>query len=146
MPGSEYTLEDSIGYLINRASRSIRRRLNARLADTGPAITGEEWAILVHLWNQDGQPQQQLADTLDKDKTTMSRLLSSLERQHLIVRVPDEADRRQKLVYLTDQGNTLEQAIVPIALQVLAEAQRGLADDQLETCKEVLRRIHDNLA
>ncbi|NBC17217.1 MAG: MarR family transcriptional regulator [Bacteroidetes bacterium] len=146
MPHDEYRLDDSIGYLINRASRSIRQRLNAVLSDEGFSITGEEWAILVHLWNQDGQPQQQIADTLDKDKTTLSRLLSSLERQNLVVRIPDQADRRRRLIYLTPGGQALEDEVIPVALRVLREAQSGISANHLATCKAVLRQIHDNLS
>lgn len=146
MPHDEYRLNDSIGYLINRASRSIRQRLNAVLSEEGFSITGEEWAILVHLWNQDGQPQQQIADTLDKDKTTLSRLLNSLERQNLVVRIPDQADRRRRLIYLTPGGQALEDEVIPVALRVLREAQAGIPPDQLATCKDVLRQIHDNIA
>lgn len=146
MPHDDYRLDDSIGYLINRASRSIRQRLNAVLSDEGFSITGEEWAILVHLWNQDGQPQQQIADTLDKDKTTLSRLLSSLERQNLVVRIPDQADRRRRLIYLTPGGQALEDAVIPVALRVLRAAQAGIPPDHLDACKEVLRQIHDNLS
>jgi DNA-binding MarR family transcriptional regulator len=146
MASAGYRLDDSIGYLINRASRFIRRRMNAALAAAGHTITGEEWAVLVHLWHADGQPQQHLADTLHKDKTTMTRLINGLEKQNLVARVPDQADRRQKLIYLTAQGRALEGDVIPLAVGVLGEAQRGIPPAQVALCKDVLRMIYANLA
>jgi 6-phosphofructokinase 1 len=43
-------------------------------------ITSEQFSVLVHVWDQNGQPQYVLVDKLYKDKTTMARLVASLEQ------------------------------------------------------------------
>ena len=65
--------------------------------------------IMLLLWKENGQFQQQLADGSYKDKTTLTRQIDGLEKRNLIVRVPDKIDRRQKRGYLTNKGKRFEQ-------------------------------------
>lgn len=141
-----YRLEESVGYLINRASRAIRRRFNARLHEAGFGITGEQWAVLVHLWERDARPQHELAAILDKDKTTITRLVDDLEAQELVRRVEDPADRRRRLVTLTPRAHQMEAGVKRLAQDVLSEAVDGVADADLRTTKAILRRIFDTLS
>jgi DNA-binding MarR family transcriptional regulator len=70
----------------------------------GHSITGEQFEVLVVLWNEDGKNQQRLSKALCKDKTTITRLIKSLEELNLVKRVTNRKDKRQKLVYLTRSG------------------------------------------
>lgn len=137
----DYQLNDSIGYLINRASRAIRQRFSALLDARGFDITGEQWAVLVHLWEQDGRPQHELAEILHKDKTTITRLINSLEERDLVVRITDEQDRRRKRVHLTPRARRIEPEVKALAAEVLDEAVAGLDAAEVATCKTVLRHI-----
>lgn len=143
---TSYRLDASIGYLLNRASRAIHKRFNARLVEANYAITGEQWAVLVHLWEQDGRPQRELAEILGKDKTTITRLVHDLEKRNLAVRVPGKADRRQKLVHLTPYAQSIEKPVKAIAQAVLLEAQAGLTDAEVAIAKKVMRHIETQLA
>ncbi len=145
MTDTDYQIDDSLGYIVGTASRAMVNRLNRNFAEGGFDVTVEQWAILVHLWQQDGQFQQQLAICSFKDKTSITRLIDGLEKRNLVVRIPDRLDRRQKLIYLTAKGRELRGALVKIALQSLQEAQQGICPEQLAICKEVLRQVSQNL-
>ncbi|MBI1928890.1 MarR family transcriptional regulator, partial [Candidatus Poribacteria bacterium] len=88
-----YNLDESLGYIVNRAARAVLNRLNRNFAEAGHDATAEQWRILVHLWHQDGQRQQQLADIICQDKTSITRLINGLEKRNLVVRIPDTIDR-----------------------------------------------------
>lgn len=145
MPETTYQLESSLGYLVNRASRAIRKAFNARLEEGNFPVTGEQWAVLVHLWERDGRPQYELADLLDKDKTTMTRFIDELEKRNLVVRIADQQDRRQNLVHLTPLGKSLEASTKAVALEVLNTAAATVSDEDLAICKRTLSRIYDTL-
>jgi DNA-binding MarR family transcriptional regulator len=138
-------LKESLIYLVNRASRAIRKYLNQELMMKGYNVTGEQFDILVHLWNTDGQQQQRLGKTLYKDKSTMTRLIKSVEELKLVKRVPNKDDERQKLVYLTRSGEKIMRELANVAQKVLTKAQKGINAADLAICKDVLRKIHEAL-
>jgi DNA-binding MarR family transcriptional regulator len=140
-----YTLEDSLGYLVNRASRTIRQYLNQELRRRNFPVTGEQFAVLVHIWRRGGQTQQELGHELAKEKTTMTRMLNGLEGQDFIRREFDSRDGRIRRIYLTAKGQEVMEKLTALAGEVLTTAQMEVSPSELLTCKKVLRRVHQTL-
>ncbi len=145
MKHSSYTLEKSLGHLATRFSRVLLRRINATLSQYGLPITADQYSFLVQLWDQNGLPQGVLADKTAKDKTTMARLAAGLEALGLIARLPSPGDARERLVFLSDRGKKVMDEATGLVRDILAEAQQGIEEAQLEVCREVLRRACRNL-
>ena len=139
------SLEKSLGHLAARFSRVLLRRINATLSQHGFPITSDQYSFLVQLWDQNGLPQGVLADKTVKDKTTMARLAAGLESLGLIVRLPSPGDARERLVFLTDKGKEMMDAARGLVREILAEAQQGIDETQLEVCRDVLLRAFCNL-
>jgi DNA-binding MarR family transcriptional regulator len=146
MGNENFQLQESLGYLVNRASRTIRKYFNQELMRKGYSVTGEQFDVLVRLWDKDGQHQQGLAETLYKDKTTMTRLIKSVEALHLVKRVTNKKDERQKLVYLTKSGKKIMKELNSLAQEVLMKVQKGINPADMASCKDVLKRIHKTLS
>lgn len=53
---------------------------------------------------KDGVTQQELCNATFKDKPSMTRLIDNMEKQHLVIRVPDKKDRRTNKIHLTENG------------------------------------------
>ena|SRR5208337_4952449 len=100
-----YDRSQSLGHLTNVVARSLNSRLGKRFAQAGIDLTAEQWGAMLLLWNQDGRKQQEIAQGLALEKSTVSRLLDGLEKQGLAVRTQDPNDSRQKLIILTDMGS-----------------------------------------
>lgn len=97
----------SLGELLGRAHYSMRRRLNRRMAGSGIELTGEQCMILLVPGCESKLIQQDLADRLFKDKTGISRLVSTMERKGLIQRTSTVEDRRNNFLELTDYGHSM---------------------------------------
>ena len=67
-----------------------------------------------------------------------------MERQHLVIRVPDKKDRRTNKIHLTENGKKLEEKARFIANKTLKEALHGLTLEELRISQEVLRKIFTN--
>lgn len=145
MAQTPYNLEESLGYVIGRAGRALANQLNQNFEKAGYDVTCEQWAILMNLVRKNGQSQTELASTSCKDKTSITRLLDGMEKRRLVVRRPDKNDGRHKFIHLTDKGNKLQQTLLKLVKKTLEEAQDGINVQKLETCKEVLRQIAQNL-
>ncbi|WP_223907837.1 MarR family winged helix-turn-helix transcriptional regulator [Geobacter sp. AOG1] len=140
-----YSFEESLGHLTSQASRMILKRINQELSRRGLPITSDQFSTLVYVWNQNGQPQYTLAESLNKDKTTMTRMLAGLESSGLIVRLPGNTDAREKNVFLTDRGNQMMQDVTQVVQEVLENAMSGIDESEIEMCKNVLRKFYGNL-
>lgn len=139
-----YVLEESLGYLMGRATRTLAALVNHNFAKAGYDVTCEQWSVLVNLGKKNGQSQQDLAGLTCKDKTTITRLIDNMEKHNLVVRIPDKNDKRQKLIYLTKKGRDLQEELKGIIAQTLKEAQKAIKTNDLETCKRVLEQVYEN--
>ena len=146
MHDRDHDSEQSIFLFIKRTSKAFRRRLNHSFVEAGYDITSEQCRILRCLWQKDGQRQQDLANVAHKDKTSITRIVDSMEKRDLVVRVHDRLDRRQNLIYLTNKGKKLQEGLMQIVRKISAEAQQGITPEDLDTFREVLTRLHKNLS
>jgi DNA-binding MarR family transcriptional regulator len=141
---AKHILEQSLGYMVGRAARSLGTKLNRNFAEAGFDVTCEQWSVLANLFETNGQSQQELAGTTCKDKTSMTRLLDNMENHNLVVRVPSKEDKRQKLIYLTPKGQKFRIELLKIVKLTLEQAQKLIPIKDLETCKRVLKRVYEN--
>ena len=146
MGKNKYTFQNSLGYLVNSASRIIRKYLNQEFIKKGYSVTGEQFDILLHLWDTDGQHQQQLAEALYRDKTTITRAINSLEALNLVRRISNKKDKRQKLVYLSKSGEKIAKELTSLAQTILLKTQNGIDPAKLDISKNVLRQFNETLS
>jgi DNA-binding MarR family transcriptional regulator len=136
---------DPMGWLLSLCSMMVRNGLTTRFADAGHNVTPEQWSILSHLWQNDGLTQQNLANRFHRSKVAAFHLISKLEEQGLIVRLPNPGDGRSNLIYLTPQGKAVVGDLIPVAQANLDKALEGVSQSDEEAAKAVLRRIIVNL-
>ncbi len=142
----KYLLNDSLYYLAALYARTVHRRLNQELSGKGYKITAEQLSFLVHVWAQGGQTQQFLAEKLYKNKTTMARLISSVESQGLVARKAGKHDGREKTVFITPQGEKIIHKLSEIAQKLCyTNVAKGISEREIALCKDVLRRAHQNV-
>jgi DNA-binding MarR family transcriptional regulator len=107
-PGPELT--GRLGYSLKHVWLRLGELTAAALAPH--SLDGRELAVLVVLSGGEPASQQQAAQRLGIDRTTMVALLDGLERKALVTRHPDTQDRRKNVVELTAAGRaTLRDAI-----------------------------------
>lgn len=146
MDNENFKVHESLGFLIQRASRLIRKYLNKELTGKGYNLTGEQYDILFHLWHRDVQNQHDLARRLCKDKTTITRLIKGIESLNLVKRVSNKEDKRKKLVCLTASGKTVVKELASLAQAVFEKAQEGISSSDIAVCKEVLTEISETIS
>jgi DNA-binding MarR family transcriptional regulator len=131
---------EDLGAVFARITRRLIAAERPLLAAHGLSM----WAYIVlsHLAHQPAGTQLALAEAIHYDKTRLIGLLDELERDGLITRKPDPADRRARTVGLTPAGR---------ARHAAAQADvRAMEDEFLgdlsATDRERLRRVLSRLA
>ena len=108
-----------------RAARALARRFDLALRPVG--LTSGQFSLLMSL-NRPAPPSiGSVARLLAMDRTTLTANLKPLERRGLVATGVDPADRRGRLLSLTDAGRTLLAAAVPIWVSNHADVERLLA-------------------
>ena len=134
---------ERIGRLIQQVSRNWRRAVNLRMAPLG--LTDATWLPLLYLNRVGSVRQGELADVLGLDRSSMVRLIDTLEQQGLVLREDDPDDRRAKKIVLTPAAQPVVQAAMDAALRVLDGAVKGISPMDLETTVQVLETMLSRL-
>ena len=146
MSNNQFKRGELYSVINGMASTAVARRLQKNFRLAGLEITIEQWSVLYHLWKKDGISQQDLCNASFRDKPSITRLVDNLERAQLVKRVAAATDRRINLIYLTKEGQQLQEQSMKLADQTLNEALQSVPADKVEVCKQVLQIVYDNLS
>jgi DNA-binding MarR family transcriptional regulator len=137
-----------VGLLVHDVARLLRRRIDQRAQAVG--LTSAQWRVLsvvarAEFKNEEPPNQAALADEMDLEPITLSRLIDRMEAAKLIERRPDPADRRAHRLYLQDAARPLVAKFRDVATGCLSDALEGVSDAEIEGLTGVLTRIRNNL-
>jgi DNA-binding MarR family transcriptional regulator len=114
-----------------RTRMAFRRAMQRTLKRNEAGITFEMLQVLSCLWNEQGITQQVLAERTAKDKACLTNLMLNLEKKGYVCRKEDASDRRNKLVYLTPEGERFREQIRPVLDQVYVNAEKSIGQETL---------------
>jgi DNA-binding MarR family transcriptional regulator len=134
---------DSLGYQIAHLNRLYDRRLQDVLEGLG--VAPGQFAPLVMLFEQDGLTQAELCRRINVEQPTMANTLDRMERDGLIRRKPDPADKRRATVHLTPRAAEMRAEVMERARKVATQAMRGFSPAEQDQAFGLLARLSDNL-
>ncbi|WJH35339.1 MarR family transcriptional regulator [Paenibacillus sp. CC-CFT747] len=108
-------------------------------------ITPEQWNVLKHVQETNGISQKELSIMADKDKTSITRTLDSLERRGAVRRQVNPEDRRSFLVFLTEEGMGLIERLQPIPDKVNRLVSRDLSGEELAVFRQTLTVLQSRI-
>jgi MarR family transcriptional regulator for hemolysin len=91
--------------------------------------------------NKEEVIQKDMADLIGKDKSTILRLIDSLESKELVRRVADTKDRRKNYLMVTKKGEELIKQYENIFSAIFEELQQGLNESELNIFYKVAAHI-----
>jgi MarR family transcriptional regulator, transcriptional regulator for hemolysin len=130
-------------FILNDVARLLRTYADYRAAQFG--MTRAQWAVLVRLDLYEGLNQSELADMLDLQPITLTRLLDTLCDSGLIERRPDPDDRRAKRLFLTRAARPLLLQLASLGEETMANVLEGVASETVEQMVSQLEVVRDNL-
>src|SRR6185295_10348955 len=95
---------DRLGFLIHDAQRLLRKRFEARAASYG--LSTAQWRLLVRLVKEEGSTQARLAEYLEIEPISVSRLVDRMEAGGWVARKQDASDRRVRMIFPTDRSRS----------------------------------------
>ncbi len=130
--------EPDLSYLLDHTSHVLRTRMTAALGEIG--LTPRMHCVLVHALEAE-RTQAQLAEIGDMDKTTMVVTVDALEKAGLAERRPSSADRRARIIAVTDAGAEVAARSQKIVDGVHEAALGSLPDEERAVLLRALNRL-----
>jgi len=101
--------------------------------------------ILFALYEQNGRTHGELAQCLNVQPATITKMLQRMEQNEFVYRQPDEKDQRISRVFLTEKGSAYHQRVLHIFSQLEENENEGFTDEELITLRNLLSRVAANL-
>jgi len=143
---ADLEVENCPYYLTTRVSLATTAALKRGFAEAGigfvrPAYLGS----LMSLWREDGLKMIDLGRRAGLEPSTMTGLLDRMERDGLVERRADPADRRVLKIFLTEAGNQARDAVIGIVDRTLAGVFSGVNAGEIEALKGLMRKVLTNI-
>jgi MarR family transcriptional regulator for hemolysin len=140
---SQVPITREIAMNIMDVARLLRTYADQRARQFG--ISRAQWVVLIRLDRSEGLKQSELAEILDLQPISLTRLLDRLAENGLIERRADPNDRRANRLYLTPAARPLLNQLTALGNEMMDEVLAGLDGRANERLLKDLLHIKDNL-
>jgi MarR family transcriptional regulator for hemolysin len=136
-------IEREIAFNISDVARLLRTYADQRAGEFG--MTRAQWAVLARVERSEGLKQVELADTLDLQPITLTRLIDRLCDNGLIERRSDPDDRRAKRLFLTPAARPVLDGLARLGGDMMATVLAGIEPTAVEQLLAHLLTLKTNL-
>ncbi|MCR4436934.1 MAG: MarR family transcriptional regulator [Clostridiales bacterium] len=141
---------DDLGYLLNKASRLSKWRVNQKLGEIG--LTFPQLVVIKHLFKSQGNSSDpfiftpaSIAEHLGYDRPTITGIIDRLAKQGLVLREVNPSDRRSQTISLTEKSKELIEKMNIFFEEVNDKSLEGFEKSEIKALKDYLLRIIGNL-
>jgi MarR family transcriptional regulator for hemolysin len=138
-----FSVERDLAFLLSDAARLLRTCADQKARQFG--MTRAQWAVLFRLERAEGLKQAELADLLEVQPITLTRLIDGLCENGLIERRSDPNDRRAKRLFLTPAAKPVMEQLSVVSEKMMAHVLAGLDQREREVMVASLTTIKNNL-
>ena len=130
---------------------NIRERANrliiAELEKCGACgIVPSHGDILSALMGRSRMTMKEIAEKIDRDKSTVTVLVNKLLQLGYVTKERDSSDNRVSFVRLTAQGEALKPAFAEISERLIARVYEGMTEAEQECLLLLLKKVRHNLS
>lgn len=130
---------------VGKINKDFSFLVSQRFTDASIDLTAHQWLLLKKLDEFGEQPQQNLAFITDRDKTSLTRLINTVERKNLVRRIPSQLDRRVNNIHITPEGTAVLLKALPIIQQLVKEMEEGIDALEIKETINTLKKVRHNL-
>ena len=138
-------LSKKIAVEINIAGCKLKQYTAAMLRLHNIDLTPEQFLLIDLLWNQGPMSQLEIADQMQKDKNSITKLVDAIERKGYVERHQNPSDRRSNTIVLTELGNSLKDDAKTKGISILNNMLDGIQESELHSFLETLDKLCSNM-
>lgn len=139
-------LSKEIAVYLNLGACKLKQYTSLMLKQNQVSLTPEQFLLIDVLWNQGQMSQQQLANTMQKDKNSITKLIDALEKKELVVRKKSKRDRRSNIIVLTEKAKTMKLEAKEKGIMLLDKMLEGISEEELRSFLNTLNKMSENMS
>ena len=139
-------LSKEIAVELNLTGCKLKQFMASKLRENEVPLTPEQFMLIDLLWNQGPMSQQQLADQMQKDKNSVTKLVDAIERKGFVVRKQNDIDRRSNTLVLTDKALELKPEAKQKGIDILDQMLDGISEKELLSFLVTLKKLNRNMS
>lgn len=137
--------EESVIPWIGKTGKMLGAIANKVFKQHNIDLTREQFIVLKLLEKNDGIPLLDLVFITESNKTTLSRLIATMEKNNLVVKNASKNDKRIKKIYLTSHGKKIIVKTTPLILNLVTHLQKGLSQSEIDLTINTIQKIQTNI-
>ncbi|MBR5291221.1 MAG: MarR family transcriptional regulator [Erysipelotrichaceae bacterium] len=108
---------------------------------THPGLTNAAYDVCGIIWQSGSTNQDNIAKALKMDKSSVAKVVNKCVNDGLIERRVNPSNRREYILTLTPEGQTVVQELVDIVEQWMTEALSILSDEERDQFLNLVERV-----
>jgi DNA-binding MarR family transcriptional regulator len=123
------------------ARQAIKSYFQKRINQIDSNISYEMFQVLNVLWGENEVNQQEIANKIQKGKASLTPLIDNLSKFNLVTRSEDPADRRNKIIALTEDGLNFKKKFEPVIIEFCNLCSAGIAEQTIREMTTALSKM-----
>ncbi len=138
-------IENTLAPWLGKTNKMIENHIHDLFFEHNISLTKIQWVFLKNVQEKNGVPQQELAFLTGRDKTSLTRLVNTMEKKGLVARIPSKLDRRINNIHITKKGEVLFKETLPLMEQFVTSLQENISEEETAQTINVIKKIQENL-
>jgi len=132
-------------YTLNSIRQSLFAYLEAELARQGIRGIAPSHGDILHILDRKGTLHlHDITELSLKDKSTITAVISRLEKNGYVTRTRDASDKRLVNIQVTDKAKTIKPALARISEKMNSQLFEGLSAEEKTTLFHLIARVSHN--
>ena len=136
--------DNSIGPWLGKTINIIDYHLLELFKENNLDLTKEQMIDLKKLNDHDGISQNELALLIFRNKSSLTRLLSKMEKKNYIIRLQNKEDKRINNVFLTELGKMTFKKTRPVIKHIIDKMEQNVSPSEKQQIIKTLKIIQSN--
>lgn len=141
--GMDYS--STLGPWFGKTFKMLENQVINLLNESNIGISKQQWLVLNLINTKNGLSQKELAQFVNRDKTSVTRFLNTMIKKGFVEKKISKKDKRISELYITDEGLKIMRKATPIIRKFALSFQEDLTEDEIKNTIKVLGKIQKKI-
>ena len=137
--------ENSLAPWLGKTMKIIENKIENTLEEHDINLSKMQFLLLKSVQEKEGICQNDLAFFSNRNKSSLTRAINTLEKKNYIARIPSKEDKRMNQLFITKKGEQIIETAKPHFLNMAALIEKGLSPEEIKQIINILQKIQKNI-
>jgi DNA-binding MarR family transcriptional regulator len=141
----DITISNSLVPWLGKTMKLIDNTVEDILSENNIDLSRIQFIVLKNINQNDGISQNELAFFVNRNKSTLTRMLTTLEKKQYIIKQHCKEDKRKFRVHLSNLGKEILKESEPYFTEFAVKMEQGISPEDRIKITELLNKIQNNI-